>query len=485
MLSRYRVHLLIGLLAFACAQGWNRWNIDAMLHAQWAKNNVREGRTLTATDDASYLAVVDRMLGDRPDLEKDPFGNRPDLRAPGYRLWYLIPRLVLGIPASLSVLVLLQCALYAFAAMLLWEVFLVHSIVAGARWLLILLFAIMPTFHGFLFHTITEGVTPALSLIVLCSALLAPRSRRWLWIGTIAWSLLMVTRPALMWVGLALLPSLWQQQRSVVQVAAIALLAFVPTALWWGNNMIKASRYVGLHEVYRADEPGINRPVHGAFWELAKSWGAHGDAFHPVMENAFRAALEDDLREHYADAFVQLAPMGTLTNKEENGIRDAFTQWQRFNHEQLAPALASAQHTIGYTTRDEQGIMSSLETITDQWRSEHFFHHQVLVPYRVLKEMIAHSNLNLYLFQGELRGTAWVEILRWISAIMHVLLFLCVLLAVFIRTPASLRWCAVGACAYIGYLAYVQRGVEERYTLPVLFIAVACAAFVVPARNRE
>ena len=32
-----------------------------MLHAQWAKYNVREERTLTATDDASYLAVVDRV----------------------------------------------------------------------------------------------------------------------------------------------------------------------------------------------------------------------------------------------------------------------------------------------------------------------------------------------------------------------------------------------------------------------------------------
>ncbi len=477
MLKRYRVHLLIGLLAFACSQGWNRWNIDAMLHAQWAKYNVRDGHTLTATDDASYLSVVDHMLGDRPDLDQEP--DRPDLRAPGYRIWYLMPRLVLGTPAALSVLTALQCLLYAFVVMLLWEVFLVHGIPTWARWLLILLFAIMPTFHGFLFHTITEGVTPALSLIVLCSALLAGRSRRWLWIGVITWSLLMVTRPALMWVGLALLPALWQQQRSVARIAAIVLLAFAPTALWWGNNMMKAGRYVGLHEVYRVDEPGINRPVHGAFWDLAKSWGARGEAFHPVMEYAFRAALEGDLREQYADAFVQLAPTGSLTSDEENGVRDAFARWQRFNHEQLAPALASAQRTIAFTTREEQAIIFSLQGITDQWRSEHPFHHHVRVPFGVLKGMVMHSNLNLFLFQGHLRGIPLMELLRWISAFLHAGLLLCVLLAVLIRTPAPVRWCALGACSYIGYLAYVQRGVEERYTLPVLFIAVACAAFVV------
>ena len=58
-----------------------------------------------------------------------------------------------------------------------------RDVVAKGEILQVLLFAVMPTFHGFLFHTITEGVTPALSLVVLCSALLAQRSGRWLWVG--------------------------------------------------------------------------------------------------------------------------------------------------------------------------------------------------------------------------------------------------------------------------------------------------------------
>jgi hypothetical protein len=33
--------------------------------------------------------------------------------------------------------------------------------------------------------------------------------------------------------------------------------------------------------------------------------------------------------------------------------------------------------------------------------------------------------------------------------------------------------------AYLTYLAYVQRGVEERYTLPVLHLALAMTPFLI------
>lgn len=484
MLTRYRNHLLLGLLAFACAQGWNRWNINAMLEAQYARYNVRDGRALTATDDASYLGEVDRLMGDRPDLDRIQVQARPDLRPPGYRLWYLLPRLVLPPSPSLSVLITLQCLLYAFAVMLAWEVMLAYAIAAWLRWGLVLLFAVMPTFHGFLFHTITEGVTPALAVIVMSSALLAHRSARWLWVGTIAWSLLTVTRPALGWIGLALIPVLWQWSRSFVPFAATILLAMLPSGLWWLNNMWTTGHYVGLHAVYRVDEPGINRPVHGAFWELAKSWGARGDEFHPVMEDAFRAAMVCDTSHAFADRFVQLAPPGSLTAEQDIRIRDAFHRWQCFNCELLAPALLTEAGTIPITTRPEQGIIFSLEYVTDHWRNDHPFHHHVLVPVQVMKQLVLHSNLNLFLFQSELRGRWWMEALRWASALLHVALMACLLLAALFRTPLPLRSFASGASGYLFYLAYVQRGVEERYTLPVLFVAVLCAAFVVQRFKR-
>lgn len=484
MLKRYRTHLLLGLLAFLAAQAWNRWNLAVMMRIPEARGGMIDGRVVKAVDDASYLVPVDEWLGDRPDKAAETLRHRPDLRPPGYRIWYLLPRLVLDPLPALSAITLLQCLLYAFAVMLLWETLLAQGIGGRTRWCLVLPFAVLPAFHGFLFHTLTEGVTPSIGLIVVCSALHAQAgSRLWLLIGLVMWSLLMVTRPALLWVGLALLPAL-RTQRPAHAIASV-LLASLPMLGWWTTNMIRARGFVGLHPIYRADEPGINRPTHGAFWNLAKSWGARGDAFHPVMEDAFQAALRCDTSASEAGRFLVLAPGGTITKEQEASIASAFMAWERFNCAALAPALKSPQGTVPFTTNAEQRIIAQLEAVTSEWRSQHFFHHHIRVPLRVLKELVAHSNLNLWLFQHHLRGQPLMEALRWLSALVHVLLICAVPLVVLLPVPAPVRWTAIGACAYLIYLAYVQRGVEERYTLPVLFIGVVCAAFVVGRRDAE
>lgn len=480
MLQRYRVHLLLGLLAIACAQGWNRWNIHAMLRDPLTAQQVRDGSSLMAVDDASYLQGVDALLGARPDLERATTDRRPDLRPPGYQVCYLLPRLFFAPRTAVKLLVLFQCLLYALAVALLWETlrtFEVHPIVRSA---LCILFATMPTFHGFLFHTLTEGVTPALSLAVLCGSLMAfaKRSMKWLLFAAALGAWLTLTRPALAWVCIALVPAAWPLWRSVPRTALLIVLVLAPTLIWWANNALKSGTLVSLHPVYRVDEPGINRPVHGAFWDLAKSWGARGDAFHAVMEPAFRAAMVCDTPTTFAAQFVQLAPPGTLTAEQEREVRTTFRSWQRFNCRELAPALSSEVGTLSSTSPSEQRVHASLVQLTSVWRAAHPLHHHVRVPLDVLQGLVAHSNLNLILFQRTLRGKPLMELLRWCSAVLHITLMLAVLFAALLHVPPPLRWCALGACAYIGYLAYVQRGVEERYTLPVLFIALACAAFV-------
>ncbi len=484
-MRRYRVHLLVALLAFASAQAWNRWNIHEMERTPIARGGVIDGRVLSSVDAPSYLQAVDRLLGDRPDLERGPMHARVDLRSPGYRIWYLLPRLFLEPLPALSVLVFVQCLLYAASVALLWETLLRLGIDPRIRWPLIIAFAAIPTFHGFLFHTLTEGVTPALSLIVLCSALMGQRTsdKRWLVLGLVTWSLLIFTRPALGWVGFALMPTLMRSRP--VRGTLLIVLAALPTCLWWVSNSMKAGELIGLHPVYRIDEPGINRPAHGAFWELAKSWGASGDAFHETMEPAFRAALACDTAESYAKRYLDLAPQGLLSNSQRDAVTNAFHDWQRFHCIELGPALRSSSGTLHTSTALEARINASLARITGDWRNEHPFHYHVKVPVHVLIDLIAHSNLNLFLFQHELRGIWWMEILRWLSALLHIALFCCVMLALLLGIPSPMRWTAAGAVLYLFYLAYVQRGVEERYTLPVLFIGVACAAFVFSRRDAE
>lgn len=484
MWKRFRTHGFIALLALLCAQGWNRANIAAMQAHPFARHNVRDGRALLATDDASYLQGADKLLGARPDLEQGRVQG-PSLRAPGYGSLYLLLRLGLDPLPAISALVRGQCLLYAFAVALLWETMLRYGIHARIRWPLILVLAVMPTFHGFLFHTLTEGVTPAFSLILVCCALLDAFStrRRWLFTGTAVWCMLMFTRPALLWMGVALLPGLLRLGPS--RASLHVLLAAAPMLGWWAMNCVRANDFVGLHPVYWEGAPGLSRPVHGVFWELAKSWGARGEDFHRAMERGYQAAIRCDTAPRHADAFIALAPEGLLSAELEAETREAFNHWQRFNCEELAPALTSERGTIASTTRSEQGILFALESITAEWRRTHRWHHHVIVPLHVLKQMVAHSNLNLWVFQHTWRGQPAMESLRWFSAILHAVLIAAAALAFLLRVPLPVRLLSFGCAAYLFYLAYVQRGVEERYTLPVLFIGVVCMAFVLAAEAQR
>src|SRR5688572_33307306 len=100
---RFRTHALLALLAFAFAWFWNSWNVGVLRDQR--PDLLRENVTVTTTDDASYLRVVENLV-DPPAVADEP---RVDLRAPGYRLWYLLPRLMLPPPDALRILVVLQC----------------------------------------------------------------------------------------------------------------------------------------------------------------------------------------------------------------------------------------------------------------------------------------------------------------------------------------------------------------------------------------
>ena len=479
---RFSSHLFIGLLAFACAWFWNGWNVRAMQHA--LPDQLRYGVTVMTTDDASYLRAVDDLL----DPPREVYEARVDLRAPGYRMWYLLPRFFLPVPTALHVLVVLQCLLFACSVALLWEVFLVFGLAPIVRWTFALMLAVVPTFQGFLFYTLTEAVTPALVLGVVCCALLGKRAKGngWLWAAGVLWALLMVTRPVLAWAGLPLLHVLWSRSggwKGAGRVMLVSLLAFVPTGIWWANNMRIAGGYVGLHPVYRADEPGINRPTHEAFWELAKSWGTAGDTFHSIMEPAFQEALVGDTAHAFAERFIATAPARSLTPAQADAIRAEFMAWQRFTCLALAPALATTERALA-AQPEEQRIIERISAITSTYRSEHAWNYHVEVPARVLRQLIAHSNLNLYLFQHTLRGTTMMEAFRWCSAALHAALLLGLFFAMWWSMDPIVRSAALGAGLYLLYLAYVQRGVEERYTLPVLHLAVLCAAFMRDALTR-
>lgn len=480
----YRPSLLVALLAAVTSLTWNTWNLHVLRHAPGAAHLLREGTTIATADDPSYLRPVEHLLAP----SRGNAGNQgPQLRTPGYGLWYFLARLVLPPALALTALKLFQCLLFGASVGLVHHVLMRQGLPAQLVHGCMVLLALLPMFPGFLFHTLTEGVTPALCLGVWAAAMLHWQGRQhgWLVAGTVMWALLVLTRPVLVWAGLPLLLSTLTGSSGahrVKQLLLVLTMGLLPTALWWARNATAAGGPISLHPVYSANTPGIFRPTHQAFWELAKSWGARGDQFHTAMAPAYEQALLGRIDTSAAEAFLATAPAGLLSAGEQRQVRDLFLEWAVFTRDRLGPAIHSPSGTLVGLQPEEERIIKGVEQVTASCRRTHPVHVHVVVPLQVMRVMVAHSNLNLYLFQHTYRGRWWMEALRWCCAVLHVLLFAALPFLLFIRgIPPPTRAAAFGALLYLAYLAYVQRGVEERYTLPVLHMAMAMFPLLLPA----
>ncbi len=463
----------VWLLAMCFSWGWNEVNIRALQRDPVHVGRVSAAGTLVSVDDHSYLHPVEQWIAGEP-------APGPVFRTPGYGYWYALSRALALLPAALKWLVVLQCALFATAVALFFHALTVQGFVGPLRWTWVVLLAVLPMFHGFLFHTLTEGITPSLALGIWACALCSTgdRKERWLAVGTVLWTLLILTRPVLAWVGFPLLVVAWQQASPIARwrrPALLVLLACLPTALFWVQNAVKNKGPIALHPVYSADAQGLFRPTHQAFWELAKSWGVRGHVFHEVMVPAFDGAMAGQVDTAWAVAFVHTAPQGHLTRAQADSIGAMFMEWQRFTRQRLAPASVGTAAPLRGLQPEERRLVTRLEGITNEYRRAHAFHYHMVVPCQVLWVLVGHSNLSMFIFQYPWRGTPLMEVFRWACALLHVALFCSLPVHLVLRTDPRCRAMALGALLYLGYLAYVQRGVEERYTLPVLFLAVGMA----------
>lgn len=480
----YRPSLLFALLAAVVAFTWNTWNLEVLRRTPGLDHLLREGTTIATADDPSYLRPVEDLLSPSTDAAG---AQGPQLRTPGYGLWYLLARLVFPPPLALTALKLFQYLLFGVSVGLVHHVLLRYGLSVELAHGTVAVMAVLPMFPGFLFHTLTEGVTPALCIGVWAAAMCYAQQgqRGWLVAGAVLWSLLVLTRPVLVWAGLPLLLAAWTTSSGPIRMKRLLLiltLGLLPTGLWWMRNAAAAGGPVSLHPVYSANAPGLFRPTHEAFWDLAKSWGARGDRFHSAMVPAFEQALIGRIDTSAAEAYLATAPAGHLSAREQQQVRALFLQWAAFTRDRQGPAARNVTTGLVGLQPEEQRIIQGVEEVTANYRRTHPFHVHVVVPLQVLRVMVAHSNLNLYMFQHTYRGHWWMEALRWFCAALHLLLFAALPLLVILRgVPPPARATALGALLYLGYLAYVQRGVEERYTLPVLHLAMALFPLLVHA----
>lgn len=444
------------------------------------KELVRDHETVTTADDNSYL---------RPAINFNTTGVWKNgmqgtisyfLRPPGYgAIYYLALQISQNHP--LVVIKILQVLLFSISVYCLY--FIAFSLIKNHRLALLvsIIYGIFPIASNFLFYTLTEGVAPALLIFYIFFLLKAqhqqPQKTKliYLTIAAILFAILFAIRPVLgIFIGLIpifIFLSFKHLKQKILYSLIFVTIGYNLMGLWQYRNYKITNQYVGLNPIYFADNNSIYRPTFQEFWNLPLGWAEDGSKVHSYMLPFWENTIKGDTSKIYIDAIINNFPeyvqqyfgKQRLTNVLTNYQQSILVQKDYYDKDIPIPLTPIPQETK---------TVEQIKALVNAYKHKFWFTYYVVAPIKVYIKMGLHSNLSLHIFQETYRGLFFMETLRWVSFLIHSSCFIAIFLTLFNykTTQKSHYFLYFLTFIYLIYLCYFQRGIEERYTLPVLSI---------------
>ena len=437
---------------------------------------LREGVTVLTRDDASYLAPAENFL-EKGEWKSNAVGRAAyTTRSPGYGMIYLPLRLVFNQKGALLALVIFQILLFAYSITLIPDI--LGALYLNRIWKkgVTLTFAVLPMFNGFLSYTLTEGITPALVIILLALACSKNRTFKNNFLLWIVLSVLILIRPPMI-VWLFLLPVLYFpfRKKLLIKLFVGIVVSLAPTVIWQFHLYRVTGKYQGLHPIYQDDSNTVYRHPHQAIWNFHKSWGQEGADFHKEMDFLSSSARYNRNKDKAVSQIVENIPQRVKTRVKIDSLNYYYSLYYDIISSQKA--AFNDEHTIQGLSYDERRVINFFRETTRTYIISDLYFSSVVVPARIFKKLTLHSNLSLFIFQQSWRGNFAMEVLRILCFAIHSLAFYLFLLSIFILFPNKRALMMIVPIAlYVCYLCFVQRGIEERYTLPVLIPVIALSS---------
>lgn len=431
---------------------------------------LRAGITVRTADDPSYLAPAENFLSGKGWISNAVGDAAYTTRTPGYGLLYLTFRAFFSVKTALILLVSFQILLFAFAVSRIPQMGLLLNLPLRLSVLCALFIAVMPTFSGFLSYTLTEGVIPALVLLFLYRLLLARKGAFSELIKAIfLLALVIFIRPAMLVWMLAPLILIWKNALIPKKGRAYltVLLALTPLFIWQAWASAKTHSWVGLHPIYHSDSNDLYRPVHRDIWNFQKSWGQRGVDFHLEMTALWQDALTGASPQATIDKILASTDENALIKIGSENLRRSYHAYYEILLRQ-APYYKNRIALPGITPEEAQ-LSKRFQAFRDAYVAHHFFYSNLVVPAQVYWRLASHSNLSLFIFQRPFRGNGLMEIFRFLSFLVYCGSFLLFPFAwIYKFKNRTIQMIGLPILAYLGFLCLIQRGIEARYSAPVL-----------------
>ncbi len=483
-IKKYTIHLIC-ILSFFTALFYNELNLKYL-----PDDAKREHQTVGTNDDASYLNPPLNYLTTNTWYE-DYYGGKIGyfIRPPGYGLIYLAIYKCVGAIRVLTYLKLLQLLLFSLSVYCFY--YIAFAVLQMRRLALFVsaLYGLSPFAIGFLYYTLTEGVSPALLLGFVFflfkanDANTSTKTNTFFFIAALLFSFLFLVRPVLGIFGL-LLPTfiIYNKFKTSVKAIAIQIVTFGLTALslmivWQVRNYRIAGEYVGLHPVYYADGNTNFRPPFREYWRFAGGWAERGDVGFSYMCPLWDAAITGDTSIRYVNDAIAHFPQDVVQYFGRERLTLVFRKYQESILVQKQYYDKQLPMPMEQPAVEKESTQDFIQ-LTNEFKSHFWFQYYFSSPFKVFKLMTFHSNLSLFIFQRTFRGTFIMETVRLLFYSIHGLCFLILIfnLIMLNRKGVVSYSLVIAPLTYVYYLCYVQRGIEERYTLPILpFLLIGLA----------
>ena len=480
--------LLLFVIALLCVLIFNEWNLSTM---RSDKILLRHDTTVITADDPSYIRPMERLYeyGSLYTNETEKWTSI--IRSPGYGLIYYGALCVVGKEHALTLLKWIQYILYALSVVALY--FFANYVFNDSKWSLIptFLYACWPAYYSFLAYTLTEALTPALFIFIFYFMILGIQKNqlRWCLIVGFLGGWLILTRPVMGMFMISIPIVMWlNYKKKIIPLLIVTGLLALPIFGWQIRHKIVLGSFQSFHPIYLNEISGMYRLPHQSLWNLVKSWEHESASFHKITGSFWQAANQNKEAKKTIKNFISELPEHV---RETIGV----SEWEDYLQKLYVAIQVSEKSELSDLPLPEEEIAAlKAGELKQKYIAKHWFDYGVITPLKVFKELTFHSNLPYYAIQGKYRGNSVVEVIRWISFFLYssgifVLLTIPILWMIrFKRTLYKiinhprfllLFLLVMTASIYLCFLAFYQRGIEERYTTPILWIGLIGGVYFV------
>ena len=488
-MSYKKIALVFAFCSLIIAFFVNEINIDSVRNTGIP---LRENQTVITIDDDSYLNPFKLFVqtGTIYEGEHDKYSSL--VRPPGYGIIYATLAKIFGEEKTLISLKIFQLLIFGLSVYCLF--FISLGVVKSQRLAIIStgIYAILPLSMGFLYYTLTESITPALVICYVFFLLKASdaehiKTKRWSYFfASLLFAYLFLTRPFLGILGIALpcflFSDFYSREKPASFFKHLVLYGAVSISfmlIWQIRNYNTIGRFTELNPIYQNEVPGTFRKTHKAIWYFFKGWENIGTNFHGVIVPLYGSSIRGDTADIHIDAVISKMPAEVVNHFGKEKLVLAFKDYQQSTVQQKE-YMENHTNMPADLLPTEQKVIETFNGFESEYKKHFWFRYHVITPLKVFKTMAFHSNLSLYVFQKPLRGNFFMETLRVFCFTIHSLVFiLCLFFVFFSKNFKHISLFGIAIFIYIFYLIYFQRGIEERYTLPILPLVIISAAFVV------